>query len=111
MNAKKDGDTWEVESESGHTYFVSSSSCTCPHFQHRVKKSGGSCKHMIFISGLESKSNNYEEIVVFIRSNNGATYTQLEKQFGKDIELKLKALERKGEIIYMKWDDTYNILE
>ena len=85
MEAINNGDIWIVEGDSGHTYTVTNTSCTCPHFQHRVKKSGGSCKHMIFISGLKSKKNNYEEIIVFIRSNNGATYTQLEKQFGRDI--------------------------
>ncbi|MFD0591009.1 amidoligase family protein [Paenibacillus sp. GCM10027627] len=35
-----------VTSASGHTYEVTSGSCTCPHFTHRLRQSGGNCRHM-----------------------------------------------------------------
>ena len=109
MEAVKDGDSYTVLSDTGHTYTVTNTSCTCPHFQHRLQKSGGSCKHMVFVSGITNKGN--DEIVSYIKICGVAKYDNLEKEFGKDIHSKLQSLERRGEIIYNKRNDSYSILE
>ncbi|MDQ6422593.1 amidoligase family protein [Paenibacillus sp. LHD-117] len=35
-----------VSSASGHTYDVTPASCTCLHFQHRLRFTGGTCRHI-----------------------------------------------------------------
>ena len=111
MEAKQEGEVWTVESDTGHTYKVTSSSCTCPQFLFRVKKSGGSCKHMDFVNGLISKDANYDEIIKFIRFHGRTAVDDLQKEFGLEIINKLQALEKRGEIIYNRRNDTYSILE
>jgi predicted nucleic acid-binding Zn finger protein len=106
----KDG-IWIVNSDSGHTYHTTLDSCDCPHFIHRIKKSGGNCKHMVFINGLISKNENYEEIIGFIRQKTNVKFDVLCKEFGTEVFDKLLFLEKKGEIIYNRRKNTYNILE
>jgi len=111
MEAKCEDGVWIVKSDSGHTYRVTNTSCNCPQFLFRIKKSGGRCKHMDFIIRLEGKGNNYDEIISFIKKEGGASFEILEREFGSDVIIKLQALERKGEIIYNRRKDVYNILE
>jgi len=113
MEATSDGNgSWTVLSDSGHSYNVTTNSCSCPHFIHRVKKSGGSCKHMIFIQNLMSSDNNYDDIIKFIKSKGIVSYIDIEKKFGGlEVFEKLQALEKRGDIIYNKRKDTYSMLE
>jgi predicted nucleic acid-binding Zn finger protein len=113
MEATSDGNgNWSVLSDSGHTYNVTNNSCSCPHFQHRVRKSGGSCKHMIFIQNLMNSDGNYDEIIKFIKLKRIISYVDIEKKFGGlEVFEKLQALEKRGDIIYNKRKDTYSLLE
>jgi len=113
MEAKQeDADTWTVTGDSGHNYIVSSTSCTCPQFEFRIKKTGGMCKHMIFISGLANDDEDtYQHIIDFIKSEGGtASYEIIEREFPNP-DSKLKVLEKRGEILRNNRKDTYSILE
>ena len=49
---KRDASVYEVESHiKGEFYTVNidSKTCTCPHYQFRMKKFGGECKHIIAV--------------------------------------------------------------
>jgi len=108
MDATKvDDDTWEVLSDSGNKYKVTSSSCTCPSFYIRLRGKG-SCKHMLFIQGMQSVGDKEttKEVLEYIKGNK-ATYTELEKRFGKDVSEKLSILEKRGEILHDTKTDTY----
>jgi uncharacterized Zn finger protein len=104
MQATKISDTeYDVLGDSGKTYRVTETSCTCPVYKFRHSN----CKHMAF---LASQPKDDIEIVKFINLTASPTYDELENKFGKDIHAKLQSLERKGEIIYDRKTDSYSIL-
>ena len=98
-----DDDTWEVLSDSGHTYKVTSTSCTCPNFYIRLKGKG-KCKHMIFVQN--SITGDTKEIINFIRGRT-VTYAELSEKFGDKVQDKLIVLEQRGEILHDTKKDTY----
>lgn len=102
-----DDDTWEVLSDSGHTYKVTNNSCTCPNYYIRLKGKG-SCKHMQFIQNMNAAKDKdaTKELLKYIKTKK-ATYTELEQKFGTSVGEKLSILEKRGDILHDKKTDTY----
>ena len=104
---KVDDDTWEVLSDSGKTYKVTSNSCTCPAFYIR-QRGKGSCKHMLFLQSINANTDkeSTKDLLEFIRQQ-PVTYSDIEKKFGVGVDEKLSILEKRGDIIRDKKTDTY----
>ena len=108
MNATKiDDDMWEVLSDSGHTYKVTTNSCSCPNFYIRLKGKG-SCKHMLFVQNMNAAKDKdaTKDVLKYIK-NKKVTYAELEQKFGPSVSEKLSILEKRGDILHDKRTDTY----
>jgi predicted nucleic acid-binding Zn finger protein len=106
-----DEDKYIVKGDTGKSYVVSSTSCTCPQFEFRIKRTGGMCKHMIFISGLSNDDEDvYQRMIDFIRMEKCAEYEAIAREYPNP-DSKLEILEKRGEILHNKRKDTYSILE
>ena len=70
---KKDASIYEVESHNkGEFYTINldSKTCTCPHYQFRLKRFGGECKHIIAVRDYIAANTEVKEYKSRYKGNN-----------------------------------------
>lgn len=101
MGIQKDNDRYLVEGSKPGTFYsvnLYNNTCTCPHFKHRVKRTGGDCKHLTTVKEQVSKSTSkeYDEIVAIVKENVFVDSIELIVKFGED---RINELIKNGELI------------
>ncbi len=98
--AKKDGHYSVGSSTPGKSYEVDlkKNTCTCPHFIHRLRRTGGDCKHIKAVKGLVSSgdASDFDEIISFVKDNVFVDSIELIEKFS---EKKISDLIQNGELI------------
>ncbi len=97
---KKDGHYSVESSTPGRFYEVDlkKNTCTCPHFIHRLRRTGGDCKHIKAVKALVSSgdASDFDEIISFVKENVFIDSVELIERFGED---KINELVGNGELI------------
>jgi len=117
MGIKKDGDLYKVESSKKGKYYtvdVLEPSCTCPHFQFRLRNTNEKCKHIKEVEEyiknkkpLKKKKKNIkafskpkkkegQSIVGWIKDNQPVDAIEAIEMYGQDV---IDDMVAKGEII------------
>ena len=101
-------DEFDVLGDSGVSYIVTFTSCTCPVYAYRRK----TCKHIQFVlSQLSNISGLKDKILDVIKLEGEISFIKLEKMFGKKVYESLDSLEQQAEIYHDKIHDTYRLFE
>ena len=61
---KKDASIYEVESHTKGTFYtvdIDAKTCTCPHYQFRLKRFGGECKHVVAVRDFIAATSEVKE--------------------------------------------------
>lgn len=96
-------------SSSDKIYTVTPTSCTCPNYVFRQRKTGGMCKHMIKVfynKDNKSLGFNRESFINFFRGGVRASDVY-ESYIDSDVQKWISM----GEICYNRSDDKYYLLE
>jgi predicted nucleic acid-binding Zn finger protein len=101
MKIIKQKDKFKVESsKKGKFYIVdlAEPSCSCPHFQFRMKRFGGECKHIKEVRDFAEKrtKRDYDNIIATVRKQDSIETVKLIEQFG---EQPVDDLLARGELI------------
>ena len=100
MEIKKIGETYQVESSKPGVYYeidLKKNTCTCPHYIHRVRRTGGDCKHIKAVKeSLSGCAEEYDKIIGYIKENVFVDTAELIERFGLD---NVDSLLSNGELI------------
>jgi len=61
---KKDASIYEVESHTKGNFYtvdIDAKTCTCPHYQFRLKRFGGECKHIVAVRDFMAANSEVKE--------------------------------------------------
>ena len=85
----------KVKSQSGSGNYdvdIEALTCTCPHFQYRMKPIGGICKHIQQV--LNETAGKHDDAIKFIKHNTDAV--AFVEKYGEEI---LQGLKRTGQVL------------
>lgn len=105
-------DKFIVQSDTTTTQYVvdiTAGACSCPHYQFRLLKTGGQCKHYKQVMDyLDQKVGEdvFSEVIKHIKKV-GEDWNTIEEKFGEDI---IKKMLQQG-LIYKKTRDKLGVLE
>jgi predicted nucleic acid-binding Zn finger protein len=71
MEVSKSGESYVVNGTKGN-YLVSLKdiTCSCPHYQHRLQRNRGLCKHLLAVKAYAAGSaEQYDEIIAFLKEH------------------------------------------
>src|SRR3989338_4011669 len=69
---KKDASIYEVESHTKGNFYtvdIDAKTCTCPHYQFRMKRFGGECKHIVAVRDFIAANSEVKEYKSKYKSN------------------------------------------
>ena len=81
---------------------VNAGTCTCPHYQNRMKYLKGVCKHLTACINEVTKIGDKElELLSFIKERKQIGYFDLEQKFG-DVDSIVQKLLKRGEVMEVR---------
>ncbi|MFW6449690.1 MAG: SWIM zinc finger family protein [Nanoarchaeota archaeon] len=101
MNIKKRGNFYYVESSTKGKYYkvsLKNNTCDCPHFQFRLKKQGGACKHLKAVKELYNTNakDDFQKAVDYVKNKGEVDSIDFIEIFSEGI---LEELIERGELV------------
>src|SRR3989338_10370056 len=84
---KKDNSIYEVESHTKGEFYtvdIDAKTCSCPHYQFRLKRFGGECKHLAAVRDFIAANSELKEYKSKYKSNSSGKPTKSSKSNKKE---------------------------
>lgn len=101
MNITKKDDIFFVQSSKKGKYYkvsLKNGTCDCPHFQFRLRKGGGDCKHLKAVKELfaTDAKDDFEKAIAYVKENIEVDSVDFIEKFSEGV---LDELIERGELI------------